>query len=259
MKKSSKQICKNIFKRLKKLFITDQYDSNAYWKNRAEKKDQSPVLWKNELYNELYRNRQIEIMKPYLDELRTENFVLDVGCGIGKVAKMIIQYRDDIHVEGVDFTEMIRIARKQNPHNKIHYIENSAEEYIDTSKRYNLILSSACYSAIKDIDKMKTAIHNATQMLAKGGTILMIDPFHRWSYLARAKFSTNQVIQLMNSWGFKCTNKSGVLFWPYRELLANSKLNKEQMEKKFIQGEKLLKLLGVNLWSDYKIISFKKE
>ena len=96
-------------------------------------------------------------------------------------------------------------------------------------------------------------------MLKKDGKLIMIDPFHKWSYLARAKFSCPQIILYMSELGFECIFKSGVLFWPYREFLSNSKLKDSAVEFFFKQGEFLLKIFGKHLWSDHKVLVFQKK
>lgn len=242
---------------LRRALIYRNYDSSAYWRQRTEALGEARVLWRNEAYNRCYRRRQQELIDAFLPEIDREYRVLDIGCGIGTVAKMLAQH-PLIRIDAVDFPEMIAAACRENSSPCITYIASSAEDYFDSQKRYDLVLSSACFSAIRDINSLRQAIRNCAAMTAPGGRMLMLDPFHRWNYLARSKFSSRQVIALMDSLGFTCIRKSGVLFWPYREWLANSDFPPEQIEKHFRRGEKLLKLLGKHLWADYKILGFIK-
>jgi hypothetical protein len=62
----------------------------------------------------------------------------------------------------------------------------------------------------------------------------------------------------MEKRGIRVLEKSGVLFWPFREWLAGSSMDDEILEKRFIMGEKILRMLGNHFWSDYKILVFKK-
>lgn len=248
---------KRFFGILRRALVYRDYDAGAYWRQRAGEQGEARVLWRNEAYNRCYRRRQQELLEAFLPEMAHEYRVLDIGCGIGTVAKMLVQH-PLIRVDAVDYREMIAAARRENPSPRITYIASSAEDYYDPHIRYDLVLSSACFSAIREIDKLRRAIRNCAAMTAPGGHMLMLDPFHRWNYLARSKFSARQVIALMDSLGFTCVLKSGVLFWPYREWLANSALPPETIKKQFDRGERLLKLLGAHLWADYKILGFVK-
>ncbi len=250
----------NCFFKAKRLFVYTNYDSTAYWKKRAQDPGQAAVLWKNQEYNALYRIIQKKILYEFLPE-KSEKAVriLDIGCGIGIVSKMLVDYHPLIHVDAVDFPEMIQIAKQQSPSPQISYIESSAEDYCNRQKEYDFIISSACFSAIRNIPTMEKAIMNCTKMLDEKGIIIMIDPFHRWKYLARVKYNSKDVEKYLNKLGFKLIHKSGVLFWPYRELLANSTVCGDALERRFFQGEWLLSKLGNHYWADYKILAFRKQ
>lgn len=242
-----------------KTFYYRQYDSSTYWRNRAFEEGQKAVLWTNEEYNNLVREEQYRIIEPYVKNLKPNSSVLDIGCGIGVVSHVMLKMNPNIVVDAVDFEEMIQRAKKEHPDKRINYIASAAENYFDPTKSYELIISLACFSMIRDLEKMKNAMSNCARMCKPDGIILMIDPFHRWNYLARAKISSNDVVRFMNRHGFKLIYKSGILFWPYRVMLANSNLKGEPLRRKFRQGELLLKILGIHLWADYKVLIFRKE
>ncbi len=251
---------KRMLARIKKSLIYTNYDSSLYWKKRASEPGQAAVMWKNQDYNCLYRKDQKEIINRYLERLDSGDQVLDIGCGIGVVSEMILDIRGDLKIDAVDFDEMIQVAQNKTSSGGINFIGSSAEEYFDASKRYQLILSSGCYSAIRDIRALEKSLENAVNMLDDGGIILMIDPFHRWSYLARAKYNSRDVINYLKQKGdFELLEKSGVLFWPYREWLANSAFSGKELEQRYQRGEKILKRLGSHFWADYKILAFKKQ
>jgi 2-polyprenyl-3-methyl-5-hydroxy-6-metoxy-1,4-benzoquinol methylase len=250
--------CRVVFR---DLFVYTTYDSTEYWKRRAVNcQGQQRVLWENEEYNCLIRKVQKTIIERFIKEQESKELrVLDIGCGIGIVSRMIVDSGPNIFVDAVDFPEMIQSAANENPHVRIRYIESSAENYLDLAKQYNLILSSTCYSSIRDVQKMKIAVLNAVQMLDRDGTLLMIDPFHSWSYLARVKFSSKEMTNFMADHGFQIQFKSGMLFWPFRKFLANPKYSGKRLERRFKQGELLLSLFGKHFWADYKVLAFKKK
>lgn len=243
---------------LRRCLFYRNYDSAAYWKGRAGAPSQAAVLWKNQEYNDLYRLVQRRILERHLAPLPQQARVLDIGCGIGVVSRMIIALRSDLKVDAVDFPEMIRVARSNFVHESLHYVESSAEEYHAGEAIYDAIISSACYSAIRDIGRLEKAMVLGATMLKPGGVMIMIDPFHRWNFLARAKYATRDVVRLLTPHGLVLEEKSGVLFWPFREWLANSGKTGAELRARFEQGERLLRWLGAHFWGDYKILVFRK-
>lgn len=243
---------------LRRLFIYRQYDSTDYWKKRASEPGQTAVLWRNEEYNCLYRQTQRRLLAELLTGVPTHATALDIGCGIGVVAKAVTTLHPSIQIDAVDFSDMVEVARRTNADPHIQYIPSSAEAYFPGQECYDVIISSACYSAIRHIPSLERALDNAARMVKAGGIIVMIDPFHRWNYLARAKYNSTDVIRRMQSHGLALIKKSGVLFWPYRELLANSDQCGAALAKKYEQGERLLSLLGRHFWADYKVLAFRK-
>jgi hypothetical protein len=87
----------------------------------------------------------------------------------------------------------------------------------------------------------------------------MMDPFHRWNYLCRAKYSSAEVVEFMRWLGFRLISRGGVLFWPYREWLANSAYSGKELGRRFAEGERLLNLLGAHFWADYKVLEFVRN
>lgn len=255
--------CKRIFilisRLLRKSFSYTEGNSTEFWKGRAQCKGQTSVLWTNEGYNTLVRKKEREVLQPYLNSSRSLN-VLDIGCGVGYGANLMLSINEKLKIDAVDFKEMINKAKKKHPHPNIRYIISSAEDYLDIRKKYDVSVSLGCFAAIRHLPTMKKAVLNTIKMTQTGGTIIMIDPFHSWNFLARCKFSSTQMIKYMKEQGCSLEYKSGMLFWPYREIYCCSTFNNlEELEVHFNKGEKLLSTLGSDVWSDYKILVFKKD
>lgn len=243
---------------LRQMLVYRNYDSTKYWRDRAKSPGQAAVLWQNQQYNDLYRADQRRVIEPWVEALPSGASVLDIGCGIGVVAAMIRSMRPDIAIDAVDFEEMVTIARERTAGEEIRYIASSAEVYTGGGASYDLIVSSACYSAIRNIDHLRRSLDNGVAMLKPGGVLLLIDPFHRWNYLARAKFATRDVVAHLKPHGLELIRKAGILFWPYRVRLANSDLRGAALEAEYRRGENYLKRFGAHFWADYKILAFRK-
>lgn len=248
-----------VYRTLRRLSIHRVYDSSAYWRSRAALPDQAAVLWTNQCYNRLYRARQHRILERYLGDLPPGARVLDVGCGIGTVSQMILSIRPDCTIDAVDFSEMIAVARHHVIDRRVTFIDSPAETYLGTEHSYDLVLSSGCYSCIRDISKLETALANGARMLKHNGLMLLIDPFHRWNYLARAKYGTTDVATLLSTHDLELVDKSGVLFWPFREWLCDSSVPDDVLERRFNLGETLLAVMGQHLWADYKVLAFRRS
>lgn len=264
-KKIKKQIKKIIPKsiiafsaKLIRLAKYNNYNSSEYWKKRAVEDGERAVMWSNLKYNELYRKLQKNILSDYVKKIRQGGRILDIGAGIGIVSNMLCEINKEILIDAVDFNEMTKVAKKNVISEQVNFISSSAEDFIQKTYKYDLILSSGVYSIIRNIKSLEQSLENAVAMLEDDGIILMIDPFHRWNYLARAKYGSADVINFMKKQNIKLIKKSGMLFWPFREWLAGSEINDEKLEKIFIFGENLLKIMGTHFWADYKILAFKK-
>jgi ubiquinone/menaquinone biosynthesis C-methylase UbiE len=234
------------------------YDSSSYWRKRASEPDQAAVMWKNQEYNDLYRILQRQIIEPYVSSLASGSKVLDIGCGIGVVSEMILSINPNVIIDAVDFEEMIQVASARVSEKKVHFISSSAEAYKIQDETYNLIISSGCYSTIRNINELEKSLMNGCKMLKKDAIMLLIDPFHRWNYLARAKYGSRQVTEYVGRHYLKLQSKSGVLFWPFREWLANSDIVGPKMKFRFMLGERILHIMGQHFWADYKVLIFKK-
>lgn len=235
-----------------------EYDNSSDWKQRASCAGEAAVLWRNQAYNELYREQERDIIAPFVAAASEDARILDVGCGIGVVSKMVLELKPTARIDAVDFSEMIEAAKDYLGEGAlVNLIAASADNFC-RDEEYELIISSGCYSAIRDLEKMFAALDNGIRSLQPGGTLLMIDPFHRWKALARARISGDAIIEHVTGAGLTLVKKSGVLFWPYREILANSGMDPVSTKRRFNQGESLLGFFGDYRWSDYKILVFKK-
>ena len=237
----------------------DGKDNSTYWRGRAASLGSAAVLWSNTHYNELVREQEYAILKPSLELTPMNAEVLDIGCGIGTVTKWMLAVRPDLHIHCVDFPEMIARAKKELGNDeRITFLACSADEFRKDGA-FDLVISSACYSMIRNKEKCIRALDLGTDAVKTGGRFVLIDPFHSWNYLARVKMSAKEVMELVQSKRFSLLEFDGILFWPFREALANSNLSASMVRRCFSLGEKLMNALGSRLWSDYKVMVFEKK
>lgn len=248
-----------IWRQLRRLVARhDGNDNSAYWRSRAVAPGSAAVLWQNPDYNALVRAREFAILAPLLAALPAGARVLDVGCGIGTVTRWLLEQRPDLQVHCVDFPEMIARARVELADDaRVTFVAAGADTFA-TELRFDLVLSSGCYSAIRHRPTCEQALANGLALVASGGQLVMIDPFHRWVYLARVRMSAREVIAQARAAGFTLQRYDGILFWPLREVLANSRLPAPALARWFAFGERLLAVLGPRLWSDYKVLVFRR-
>jgi len=249
---------KSVLSFIKKIFIYTPYNPEEYWEGRAKQIGLCSVMWKNNIYNILASQTEKKTIDKYFENIKNKK-ILDLGCGTGRISKYLAQ--KGAFITGLDLKKMIEVAKKENPHPNINYMVGSMHE-IDLPKNYfDYIISLAGISMCCNTEqKLKKIIFNCYEALKDSGIILSMDPFHKWSFLARsARFNGKEVIKNFKKEKFKLVDKYGILFWPVRVYLTTRYAPKSPKINKwlFSLGEKILKLTPTIL-SDYKIIVFKK-
>lgn len=240
----------------KKLRYTD---SSLYWKQRANRPGQKSVMWRNEFFNELFRQEQRKVLLDiFLENINDHLEILEYGCGIGTFCRILADIFPNAHITGIDFSEMIAVAQKNNSHPRITFFACEAENYTTTDVSYDLIVSSGCISSITNLDYVYATIQNIAQMLSSKGKILFIDPFHKYWPLARKSIYMKDLITEFDKKGIKLLLFSGISFWPIRLLIANSSFSKKTITFLFLSGEKILHIIGAKFWSDYKVLLFNR-
>lgn len=247
-----------VLAQMRRMVVRTTYTSAGHWRARALRTTGSKVLWGNSTYNGLFRDIQAGFLRPYVERLRAGARVLDVGCGVGDVSQLVLGMHSSLTIDAIDLPEMISAAKQECLSPRIHYIAAQAEEYFDSSKAYDLVISSGCFTAIPEIAKLEAAIRNALRMTVPGGLVIMMEPFHTWRYLARANYGCGQAIRLVSVAGFELVARTGALFWPYQAWLSRSEVPAAVVEKRFARGERVLHRLGTRCWADYQFLVFRK-
>lgn len=135
------------------------YDNEAFFGKYKE-------LRKNEFnYNNLVEQPAIRKLLPDL----SEKTVLDLGCGYGNNCIDFIS-RGACKVVGIDISsKMLEIAKKENAHENIEYIQMDMSEISTLSQKFDLVFSSLAFHYIKDYKKL---IGDIRMLLKDNGTLL---------------------------------------------------------------------------------------
>jgi len=120
-------------------------------------------------YNPGARHRRRHI----LSLLKTIQFqtVLDVGCGNGEISKLVKDHYPDIELTGGDLSSaVIEGNRVQYPKSKFRVLDI---EKNFLPERFDLII---CSEVIEHLNQQMKAIYHLSQMLNKGGHLLLTCP-----------------------------------------------------------------------------------
>lgn len=115
-----------------------------------------------ENFNELIEKPMLSSLLPNLKGKK----ILDIGCGMGHHAKEYIEAGAS-QVIGTDLSEkMLSFAKENFSHEKITYLNLSAEDIGELKENFDLITSSLVFDYIEDLDKLFKDVY---QLLSGGG------------------------------------------------------------------------------------------
>ncbi|MBK3496307.1 class I SAM-dependent methyltransferase [Viridibacillus sp. YIM B01967] len=108
-------------------------------------------------YNNLLEQPALKVLLPELNGKK----ILDIGCGMGDFASYCIQ-QGAAHVTGIDISSnMISIARNNNAHNFIQYIQEALEDIDLAPLSFDIVNSSLAFHYMEDFDAITSKIANA--------------------------------------------------------------------------------------------------
>lgn len=120
--------------------------------------------------NEANANILFEI--PALFAMMPELFgkrVLDLGCGFGEHCKMFVA-RGALSVVGIDISsKMLEVAKKENSHPKITYLNMPIEDIGELDGRFDVVVSSLAFHYIDDFSGVVKSVYN---LLDKDGIFI---------------------------------------------------------------------------------------
>lgn len=138
---------------------------------------------------------QNSLAKEIIDaqEIDSNFYILDVGCGDGRITAEIAQRAKLGKVLGIDAShEMIKFALKSFPNENfpnLSFLQITAEE-IEFQQRFDLIVSFSCFHWLKDPGLV---IHQLSSALKTRGELLILtypkeSPYYRYLQIALESF-----------------------------------------------------------------------
>jgi trans-aconitate methyltransferase len=113
-------------------------------------------------------------------DFRTDERILDMGCGDGRISVELAKRVPEGHVTGVDPSEtMLRLAQDQ-PLENLNFVQGSAEDF-QASEGFDLITAFSCLHWVRAADQ---GIRNLSEQLLPGGRMLCLtfpkeSPYYR--------------------------------------------------------------------------------
>ena len=106
--------------------------------------------------NNLFEIPALFSMLPDLEGKR----VLDLGCGFGEHCMKFVEQGAQ-KVVGLDISEkMLEVAKVENCHDKIQYINMPMENLAQLQERFDVVVSSLAFHYVEDFEGVVKNIHN---------------------------------------------------------------------------------------------------
>ena len=108
----------------------------------------------------------ISLVREYLDNISTDNMILDIGCGNGKN----VFYRKDLNIKGVDFSKVLLDIVKQKG-GCVSY--GLLQDIPHLDETFNNFICIAAYHHLDNDNDRKKSLQEMYRILKPGGTGLV--------------------------------------------------------------------------------------
>lgn len=201
-------------------------------------KRQYRLMYENENHHWWFLAKR-EFIKTILPSNKKNLKILDVGCGTGGTSQFLQKWGN---VTGVEPAKEAHFFLKKR---KIKFLPDTLEKY-SSKKKYDLI----CFLDVlyhKNIQNDRQAILKATQLLKKGGYLLITDcalPFffgyHDQIMQARKRYYLDELKAIVESSGFKIIKASYTYFLVFPLFVFIRLLQKNKKVESVLPLPKLL-------------------
>ncbi len=230
-----------------------------YWKDRSRRAGLTSVMWSNEDYDRLADARQKRLLDDALGEHSGK--VLDFCCGTGRLSVHLA--RNGAQVVGIDLPCMVEAAQKANPHPRVSYVPVDALSLDFPPETFDAVVSVGALSCVCDTpEKLDAITEQFTRVLKPGGLLVTMEPFHVCPGLRRPlRMSVRAALEHFRRSGLCLAAKKPLLFQPGWLFMARGwwRAPHAVTSALFSLGEALLKVPGLAVLSDYKMLVFTKE
>ncbi|MDD3051198.1 MAG: class I SAM-dependent methyltransferase [Candidatus Cloacimonetes bacterium] len=142
--------------------------------------DWSNKKWKEALIDprkNMWTPEQVEKVAGWAG-LKHSKKVLDVGCGIGYLGSLFLEYYNNTHYTGIDIsTELLKEAREY-AENNFHNISFEFKEMDCYSLQYddNTFDTVMCQTLLMHLEYPQKAVDEMVRVLKPGGVLLCMEP-----------------------------------------------------------------------------------
>lgn len=229
-----------------------------FWETRAGMPPFLSVMWQNPYLNKLAHDDQCSTIVKWIPQ-KERKTALDLGCGTGRLSGLLSRNFD--LVVGVDIEKMALEAKKRNNFRNVVYVASTVQNLSLKSNSFDLIISMGCLSAACLAEELPDALTRVWSWLRPGGRLILIDPFHRWSFLARqCRLNWREVVTILENEGYRRFYLGGLHFFPFRVLLTFNRTSKWKTITNVLYpiGELFMSITSAIRLADYKVLVYEK-
>ncbi|MFA7315100.1 MAG: class I SAM-dependent methyltransferase [Candidatus Magasanikbacteria bacterium] len=111
-------------------------------------------------------------LNPFLDYLKPNLKVLDLGCGTGRLYHLFAKFQDSIEYVGMDQSEgQLAESRKEFPNND--YVQAEMTKLPFENESFDMIFCIATFHHLPDEETRKQSLEEMNRVLKSGGRVFM--------------------------------------------------------------------------------------
>lgn len=158
-------------------------------------------LTKTYIHNsEMQRRWAMAFIAPYLKKLNGNEYILDIGCGDGKITADISKFVPEGKVHGIDLSSsMITWAQKQYHPGEYPNLTFGIGSFLEPvlDQKYDVIVS---FCALQHSGDQEKALYNLAQLLKPKGKLLILVPTRNNTAWNKARADTQSKAKWAPFW-----------------------------------------------------------